>query len=110
MNRKANGIMGLRNHPHASGSFPTVTFDNENKSTPYKTVLNPTALAAAMVGGALPIGITPHVATLLEEAPLSLIVAAVEEVASSSGTSPKLLWKHVFHWAKDLQSLRDVWA
>ena len=35
MNRKANGIMGLRNHPHASASFPTVTFGNENKSTPY---------------------------------------------------------------------------
>ena len=27
--------MGLRNHPHASASFPTVTFGNENKSTPY---------------------------------------------------------------------------
>ena len=26
--------MGLRNHPHASASFPTVTFGKENKSTP----------------------------------------------------------------------------
>ena len=34
MNRKTNGIMGLRKHPYASASFPTVTFDNENKSTP----------------------------------------------------------------------------
>jgi hypothetical protein len=29
VNRKINGIMGLRNHPHASASFPTVTFGKE---------------------------------------------------------------------------------
>jgi hypothetical protein len=73
-------------------------------------MLEPAELAAALVNGILPKGITPQVATLLDETPLSLIVAAVEEVASKSRTSPKLLWKHVFHWAKDLQSPRDVWA
>ena len=31
--------MGLRKHPYASASFPTVTFDNENKSTPYKAFI-----------------------------------------------------------------------
>ena len=36
MNRKTNGIMGLRKHPHASARSPTVTFDNENKSTPHR--------------------------------------------------------------------------
>jgi hypothetical protein len=79
-------------------------------SVSYKALLDPAAFAAAMVSGELPIGITPHVATLLDEAPMSLIVAAVEEVASASSTSPKLLWKHLFHWAKDLQSPRSVWA
>jgi hypothetical protein len=29
--------MGLPNYPHASASFPTVTFGNENKSTPKAT-------------------------------------------------------------------------
>ena len=83
---------------------------SHSASVSYRTVLNPDALAAAMVDGALPAGITPHVATLLDEAPLSLIVAAVEEVASSNSMSPKLLWKHLFNWAKDLQSPRGVWA
>ena len=76
----------------------------------YRTLHDPAVLAAALVDGALPKGITPHVATLLDEAPLSLIVAAVEEVASTSRTSPKLLWKHVIHWAKDLHSPRGVWS
>ena len=67
-------------------------------------------LVGINLDGALPKEITPHVSTLLDEAPLSLIVATVEEVASASNISPKLLWKHVFNWAKDLHSPRGVWA
>lgn len=93
-----------KGHKHALQSV------SQSASVSYKTVLEPAELAAALVNGTLPKGITPQVATLLDETPLSLIVAAVEEVASKSRTSPKLLWKHVFHWAKDLQSPRGVWA
>ena len=46
MNRKTNGIMGSRKHPYASAGFPTVTFDNENKSTPF-------TLTQKMVGRAV---------------------------------------------------------
>lgn len=91
-------------HQHALQSV------SQSASVSYKTVLDPDALAAALVDGGLPTDITPHIATLLDEVPLSLIVAAVEEVAASSRMSPKLLWKHVFHWAADLQSPRGVWA
>lgn len=83
---------------------------SQSASVSYKTVLDPDALAAALVDGGLPADITPHIATLLDEVPLSLIVAAVEEVAVSSRMSPKLLWKHLFNWAKDLHSPRGVWA
>lgn len=83
-----------KGHAHALQSV------SQSASVSYKTLLDP----AALVDGALPKGITPHIATLLDEVPLSLIVAAVEEVASQSSTPPKLLWKHVFHWAKDLHS------
>jgi len=83
---------------------------SQSASVSYKTLLEPAALAAALVDGALPERWAPQIATLLDEAPLSLIVAAVEEVASSRSMSPKLLWKHVFHWAKDLHSPRGVWA
>ena len=82
---------------------------SQSASVSYRTLLDPATLAAALVDGALPPSITPHVATLLDEAPLSLIVAAVEEVAASSSVAPKLLWKHVFHWARDLHSPRGVW-
>jgi hypothetical protein len=63
-----------------------------------------------LVDGELPPSITPQIATLLDEAPLALIVAAIEEVAVASKQSPKLLWKHLLQWARDLDSPREVWA
>ena len=93
-----------KGHQHALQSV------SQSASVSYKSVLDPAALAAAMVDGALPERLTLHIATLLDEAPLSLIVAAVEEVATARRMSPKLLWKHLFHWAKHLHSPRGVWA
>lgn len=79
-------------------------------SVSYKKALDPAALSAALVDGRLPAQITPQVATLLDEAPLPLIVAAVEEVAAASRLPVKTLWKHVLDWAHELQSPRAVWA
>ena len=42
-----------------------------------------------MVDGALPERLTPHIATLLDEAALSLIVAALDMVATASSMSPQ---------------------
>ena len=83
---------------------------SQTASVSYKLALDPTALAAALVDGELPPSVTPHIATLLDEAPLALIVAAVDEVAMASSQSPKLLWKHLLQWARDLKSPREVWA
>lgn len=83
---------------------------SQSASVSYMTLLDPAALAAALVGGAVPKQLKPHIATLLDEVPMSLIVAAVEEVASASSMNAKRLWKHVFHWPKDLRSPRAVWA
>ena len=96
--------LARKGHNHALESV------SQTASVSYKTQLEPADLAAALVHGALPQRLTPHIATLLDEAPLSLIVAAVEEVASSSSLAPKLLWKHLFQWAKELHSPRAVWA
>lgn len=79
-------------------------------SVSYKEVLTPEALTAALVEGQLPANITHQVATLLDEAPLSLIVGAVEEVARHTHCPAKTLWKHLVHWASDLQSPRPVWT
>ena len=79
-------------------------------SVSYKEVLTPEALTDALVGGQLPASITAQVATLLDEAPLPLIVGAVDEVARHTHCPAKTLWKHLLQWAHELQSPRTVWA
>lgn len=54
--------------------------------------------------------LVPQVATLLDEAPLPLIVAGVAEVAERTHTPPKTLWKHLTAWAQALPSPRVAWV
>jgi hypothetical protein len=42
-------------------------------------------LAAALVSGELPLAYGAHVGTLIDEAPLSVVVAAVEAAAAQGG-------------------------
>lgn len=79
-------------------------------SVSYKRELTCTELSQALADGTLPIGITPHIATLLDEAPLQIIVLAVEEAAQQEHVAPKAIWRHVIKWARELQSPRTVWA
>lgn len=83
---------------------------SQTASVSYKSVLDPKMLATELVNGDLPVAITPYVATLLDEAPLSLIVAVVEEVAKASSLSPKAIWNRLLVWTEKLQSPRKAWA
>ncbi|OJX30604.1 MAG: hypothetical protein BGO74_03550 [Burkholderiales bacterium 68-12] len=83
---------------------------SQTASVSYRRALAPAELADALVRGEVPEAIAPHVATVLDEAPLPLILAAVEQVAHSTHTPPKTLWKHLLRWAQALHSPRPVWA
>ena len=83
---------------------------SQTASVSYKTALIPEALTRALVDGTLPAALVPQVATLLDEAPLPLIVASVEEVAQRTHTPPKTLWKHLTAWAHELHSPRAAWV
>lgn len=83
---------------------------SQTASVSYRHALLPEALAIALADGELPPALIPQVATLLDEAPLPLIVAGVAEVAERTATSPKTLWKHLAQWAKTLQSPRAAWT
>jgi len=79
-------------------------------SVSYKSALESLELTTALVQGKLPMDKTAQIATLLDEVPLPLIVAAVEQVSAQEKLPPKRLWKQIFKWAKQLQSPRDAWA
>jgi transcriptional regulator with XRE-family HTH domain len=83
---------------------------SQTASVSYKRSLQPAELSQALAQGTLPETIAPHIASLLDEAPLALILAGVEQVALQTQVPAKQLWKHLTQWAQTLQSPRAVWA
>ena len=83
---------------------------SQTASVSYKTVLLPDALAKALVTGELPDALIAQVSTLIDEAPLPLIVSGIEEVAQHTQTTPKALWRNLTAWAQALQSPRSAWV
>lgn len=83
---------------------------SKTASVSYKTKLQSSQLSHALVCGELSESIYPHVATLLDEAPIEIIVSAVEEVAKLNRIEPKIIWKNIVKWAQEMQSPRSVWA
>ena len=79
-------------------------------SVSYKTKLQSADLSHSLACGELPDTIYPHVATLLDEAPLEIIVSAVEEAAMENHVAPKLIWKNIHRWAQEMHSPRSAWA
>jgi len=79
-------------------------------SVSYKAPLAAAQLAKALATGVLPVAQLPQVATFLDEAPLTLVVASVEEAAAKAHVAPKIIWRHLARWATELKSPRKAWA
>jgi len=78
-------------------------------SVSYKDNMSAGALMKALVTGVYPSKYLPHIATLIDEAPIQMLTTAVKEASDKSGVAPKKIWQHVTQWAQDLQSPRSVW-
>jgi transcriptional regulator with XRE-family HTH domain len=102
------GITVEAKHTHHHRN--TLELVSQTASVSYKSTLDSAELASALVKGELPAHMLPHVATLLDEAPLPLIVGAVLEIATEYKQSPKSIWKNVSKWAAQVQSNRAAWA
>ena len=83
---------------------------SQTASVSFKVPMPPRELAKALATGDLPPRWLPHVATLLDEAPLPLIVAAVEDAARTQDVPAKVIWQHVVRWAHELRSPRPAWS
>jgi hypothetical protein len=81
----------------------------QTASESYKTALLPVGLGQALVSGNLPDALVPQVSTLLDEAPLPLIVSGLEEVAQRTHT-PQGTLKNLTNWAQALLSPRAAWV
>lgn len=72
--------------------------------------LPPDVLAKALRSGAIPAGYEAQVAVLLDEAPLEILVKAVEETSRGAPLAAKHIWAHLHQWARDFKSVRPAWG
>jgi transcriptional regulator with XRE-family HTH domain len=79
-------------------------------SVSYRRPLDADRLAQALATGDLPADLVAHVSTLIDEAPLSIVVWAVEEAARLRGVPPRRVWRHLTRWAHEMRSPRPAWA
>ena len=80
-------------------------------SVSYARELAPETLGQALASGAVPTPFAAHLTHLLDEAPVPIVVMAVEEAASSAHVSPRRVWRNVAKLAKALSVHRQgLWA
>jgi transcriptional regulator with XRE-family HTH domain len=105
------GLLGLALAPPRVGrSGRGLAMASRTASVSYRRALDADALACALASGTIPPGMEPHVATLLDEAPLEIVVRAVEEAAQREHVDPRRIWRNLARWAAELRSPRRVWA
>jgi transcriptional regulator with XRE-family HTH domain len=82
---------------------------SRSSSVSYLEPISPKELSNALTTGVVPDNKMPHIATVVDELPVALIVSAVEEAANDSDVAPKKIWGHINKWALDFQSPREIW-
>ncbi|MGO4307808.1 helix-turn-helix domain-containing protein [Cupriavidus sp. RAF12] len=77
----------------------------------YSGALTPEELEQALATGQAPVEYRPHIAQVLDEAPLQLVTKVVAEVAARQQRKPAEIWKNVRSLAKSLMATRGgLWA
>ncbi|MCU0923322.1 MAG: helix-turn-helix domain-containing protein [Burkholderiaceae bacterium] len=83
----------------------------KNASVSYVQEVPPDTLGHALVSGSVPKGYAAHLTHLLDEAPVPLVVMAVEEAAAKEGVAPKAVWRNVAKLARSLAVHRQgLWV
>ncbi len=80
-------------------------------SVSYARELTPKALEQSLASGEVPATFAPHLTHLLDEAPVPIVVMAVEETASHTHLPPRQVWRNVAKLAESLSvHRRALWA
>lgn len=77
-------------------------------STSYRNVMTPDMLSMALRSGVAPEQFQPHLITLLDETPLSVVLQAVAEAATPDAPIETIM-RNLNFWAKQWKVCRTVW-
>ncbi len=81
----------------------------QTASVSYRTTLPASQLGEVFSSGEVDPDFLPHVFTLLEEAPVSLLARVVEEMHSQAGLAHAAVWQTMRQLARRLKSTRPIW-
>ena len=83
----------------------------KHASVSYARELAPETLAEVLATGEVPEAFVPHLSHLLDEAPVPMIVMAVEEAAMKKHVPVRKVWRNVAKLAKTLSAHRqELWG
>jgi transcriptional regulator with XRE-family HTH domain len=82
---------------------------SRSASVSYRTTISPQELESSLITGKIEPKTISHLATLIDELPLSLIVLLVKEISERHKVPPKKIWSHIYSWANQFKSPRLAW-
>ena len=83
----------------------------KTSSVSYRREMTDEELKQALTSGTAPSGLKANLMHFLDEAPLPIVVMAVEETAQQEGVNPANIWANVSKMGKQLGSIRhELWA
>lgn len=83
----------------------------KTSSVSYRNELTPSALARALTTGEVPAGLEANVAHFLDEAPVPVVLMAVEDAAGQAAIKPAKIWRNIGLLARQLGAKRSaLWA
>ena len=115
---KLLGILGLsvtvsaprpKSHLHQTAKSSALEIAARAASVSYRVAINADQLRDVFTTNKVPTDFLPHIYTLLEEAPVSLLASMVEELHLELGVERTLVWKKMRELARRLKSSRGLW-
>lgn len=87
---------------------PALELAAQTASTSYKTMLPPELLGEALRTGVMPADFEPHIGTLLDEAPLSLLGRVAAQISAEAVLPEDQVWANMRGLAAQLKLTRDI--
>ena len=115
---KLLGILGLsvtvsaprpKSHSHQTAKSSALEIAARTASVSYRVAINADKLREVFTTDSVSTDFLPHLYTLLEEAPVSLLASMVEELHLELGSERTLVWKKMRELARRLKSSRGLW-
>ncbi len=87
---------------------PALDVAAQSASTSYRTHLPPDVLGEALRTGTMPDAFGPHIGTLLDEAPMSMLAKVVEQIHAEDGLPQGQVWTNMRSLARLWQITREL--